>query len=459
MPLTSAISIDRIPERVQSRMIIITGKNTADIASVRVIGVAAIVIQPTKTTWRAEIRLAVGDNTAVVSGIDLGGNVSSSLTFTVTLESLTQELFMTQNAFDEHGLLLGLPRLPGEKNLPYRERVRDVEYHKADTTVLGVVHGTSRDFGVRMRLQFGIRSPLDSNLGVPRAIDGAIRVGSVFLDVLSARFQARDCLRIEPATQTITLSERPTGTNVLQITTLSGEKLDRRDWELDLHEQRIHFLTHRLNGLEVYVAYPYVERIPLRNRTIREVADDLLALTDGEGLSIFEILHVRDPNFTPAENLLPTMVFVPIDQGFIGFDTSPIRIRELHDPDYRDALLNDQGHAIGTKLAAFAQSINMNARVIWDSVFLGKSVWEPLGDNPKLGTLPHLFDAARGHWRCQDPTDASRFTLKDFRTNGGICPADGTPLKYRGVLPNQFQSGTGTQNDCKVTKIVAVQGG
>lgn len=459
MPLTSAITIDRIPKTAQSRMVTITGRNAATIATIVISGVTATVLQPTATIWKAEIRLSPGDNEIKISGIDLGGNVSESLTFTITLQELDQELFMVENVFDEFGLLEGLPRLPGEKNLPYRQRIQDVEVRKADTTVIGLVHGASRDLGIRMQIQLGIRSPLDGNVGGTRLIDGAIRIGSVYLDVLSSRFRVRDCLRVESATQKVTLSQRPTGKDVVSIVTLEGDRIDPRDFEIDFHEQEVHFLTHKLNGVYVYVSYPYIERISLRDRTIRDIADDLLALVDLDGQPLLELIFPLDPNYTPAENLIPTMVFVPVDQNFVGFDVSAVRIRELHDLDYRDSLLNDQDHAIGTRLEAYAQNINMNARVTWNSVFLGKSVWEPLGEDPKLGTLPHLFDAARGHWRCLSPADDTRFTIKDYRAYNGVCPNDGTALKYRGVLPNQFQSGTGTQNDCKVTKIVAVQGG
>ncbi len=166
---------------------------------------------------------------------------------------------------------------------------------------------------------------------------------------------------------------------------------------------------------------------------------------------------VRHPD-TPADDLITLPAPFGISSFPIAFEGCPLRVRELLNFDFQQANLNDRGTAIDTKLERWAREINNRTRIIWDATFLGESVWQPLGPEPRLGALPHPTDAERGHWKCQDASDGTRFTLKDFRAHNGRCPTDNTPLEYIGIEPLEFQSGTGTGDDCKVRDIIVVQG-
>lgn len=54
------------------------------------------------------------------------------------------------NPFDEHGLLLGLPRLRGENNVSYKRRLLDVFVHRANSTYNGLIYGMTRDLGLEL---------------------------------------------------------------------------------------------------------------------------------------------------------------------------------------------------------------------------------------------------------------------------------------------------------------------
>jgi hypothetical protein len=159
----------------------------------------------------------------------------------------------------------------------------------------------------------------------------------------------------------------------------------------------------------------------------------------------------------PAADLIPTAQ-ISITTDPVTFESCPLRVRELLDADFQERYLNDQGHAIGTKLEGWADRIGSKTKLTWQSAILGESVWEPLGETPALGALPHLSDAAKGHWECATPTDTIYYTLKDYRRYNGLCPTHNTALIYRGVLPLQFQSGTGTRHDLEVFGFVSVSG-
>ena len=52
------------------------------------------------------------------------------------------------NEFDYFGMIIGLSRLPGEKNVDYRERLWDVYVNQSSSTEEGLINGISRELGL-----------------------------------------------------------------------------------------------------------------------------------------------------------------------------------------------------------------------------------------------------------------------------------------------------------------------
>ena len=52
------------------------------------------------------------------------------------------------NSLDEHGVLLGLPRLKGEPNKQYKQRLLDVGVNKANSSYSGLLNGINRELGI-----------------------------------------------------------------------------------------------------------------------------------------------------------------------------------------------------------------------------------------------------------------------------------------------------------------------
>jgi hypothetical protein len=59
----------------------------------------------------------------------------------------TPALHQVYNAFDEQGILLGLPRISTESNKVYKRRLLDVLVNKADSTYQGLINGITRELG------------------------------------------------------------------------------------------------------------------------------------------------------------------------------------------------------------------------------------------------------------------------------------------------------------------------
>ena len=89
--------------------------------------------------------------------------MTSSYTLTPTSKNVI-------NTFDYFGLIVGLPRLPGEKNDIYRKRLWDVYVRRASTTEEGLINGITRELGL---VQY---DALTISLVDPENITGSPRV-------------------------------------------------------------------------------------------------------------------------------------------------------------------------------------------------------------------------------------------------------------------------------------------
>ena len=101
--------------------------------------------------WQSNVSLSAGDNVIeVMSALadNPYGDVSIIVTATIYLASLVPEEYNIWNHFDEFGLLLGLPRIPGEKNADYKTRLLDVYTNPANSTYSGLRYGISRELGI-----------------------------------------------------------------------------------------------------------------------------------------------------------------------------------------------------------------------------------------------------------------------------------------------------------------------
>lgn len=54
------------------------------------------------------------------------------------------------NSLDDHGVLVGIPRLKGEPNKTYKQRLLDVGVNKANSSYSGLLNGINRELGLTM---------------------------------------------------------------------------------------------------------------------------------------------------------------------------------------------------------------------------------------------------------------------------------------------------------------------
>jgi hypothetical protein len=101
--------------------------------------------------WSYYLPLSGGTN--LIEALSQSTNISptyAGIPTTATIELIVQtpEVYNVWNCFDEFGLLLGLPRIPGEKNSDYKARLLDVYTNPANSTYQGLIYGIARELGI-----------------------------------------------------------------------------------------------------------------------------------------------------------------------------------------------------------------------------------------------------------------------------------------------------------------------
>ncbi len=88
--------------------------------------------------------------------IPFGGNIekpNGEISLTLkdgSVQTYDLSIHHVWNFFDEFGALLSCPRLYGEKNHEYKQRILDVFRNPANSTKLGIANGISRELGMRV---------------------------------------------------------------------------------------------------------------------------------------------------------------------------------------------------------------------------------------------------------------------------------------------------------------------
>lgn len=85
-----------------------------------------------------------------------------------------------RNQFDDHGELVSLNRIHGEKNWAYRRRIFDVFANRANSSYRGLINGITRELGLSLFDAMSVNPKLDSN-GAPLSPDPYIKFDGVWL--------------------------------------------------------------------------------------------------------------------------------------------------------------------------------------------------------------------------------------------------------------------------------------
>jgi hypothetical protein len=458
--LSTEWTVDALPEFSAGLGVTLTGRKSPGIARIEINGTDQLTLYPNNETWNAEFTLHAGRNIFDIRAIDAQGNTSEYRRVETFVEYSQPATFEYYNRFDDFGAMLDLPRLPGEKNHPYRERIKDVMVHRASCTYPGLLNGILRELDLSyddeaIYLEPGIDSDTQrafTDIYVWLDVDG--------LHIVSPRYRVySEYHEINPNTRQIRITNKAPLTRIV-LEQPRGQALDPKTYTVEadglvtlLGEVRLHD--------PVYVSYNYYHTISATDKTVAEFID---AINDFEVEGNQQIVAEMGDNMTSsapasglqqfrrtflsAANRYTTAGEVSIE-GRMPIRWTEIELYALMDPKFKDRYLNTWGSRFNTAYDAWAMGMKSLMHTTWGYLVADDNVWShPEIRVSGLGTLETVFDANPGYW--VSPATGRIYSMRQAAANGMVDPGDGSALGFHGIPWVYLRSGVGDSNDLLV---------
>jgi hypothetical protein len=194
------------------------------------------------------------------------------------------------NPFDEFGLVLGLERLPGEKNFDYRKRLLDVGQHRPSSTREGLLNSISREIGVRPlydAVSFRAGTDGDSDTGVLIAESPTIEIAQTGLFYDADALVIEETLTVDRVTLKVALSNYPRLEDDIVILH-EDIQVDSSEYVADLIGKALRFKDTSYADEAVIVRYHYRRYFPFYTSwqegiTLTDLKNQLDAFTNSSG--------------------------------------------------------------------------------------------------------------------------------------------------------------------------------
>lgn len=429
------------------------GTRLPTVSTMTLNGVSSWISFPTSNSWQADVVLTPGDNVFTIQATDEASNKTESKEITITLKSYTPVVREVFNDTASHAMFQGLRRIPGEKNIYLHRRLSDAPYYPTGTDYDGMIEAISRDLGLtvhRQALSVTLNKDTYKNL-LSSTATMEITASHILVDA-DEIFAEDETHIVDPAYPGFYLTYEPRHEEDIEIYTRDNTLVDPDEYEVVCYTRLVKFKNETYNRQWVRARYNYRVSVD-KTGTLATIKSALEAITvNGSQLMTIEV-----DDATRTADGLNHRARLTISSTTEYIKWSYVQIYNLHDERFRDSLLNSNGAAYSTVLEAWAKNIAKRSKFSWKALVLDVDNWDPLYWRRNNARLPHLIDPYRGYWKCDDPTDSTRYTSSDNAAYAGQCPIHpGKSLTYVGVKPEQWHSGIGNNNDMEVLLIERV---
>jgi hypothetical protein len=266
------------------------------------------------------------------------------------------------NSLDEHGALLGLPRLKGELNKTYKQRLLDVGVNKSSSSYSGLLNGISRELGLSIYDAITIINSTPVTAGYVPMIDVDHATLTLYEDYLTGLVDVTiELYNKNASTYQRTLSDVVTAINA--STYFSATLLD----STKAYEESL-VLTHQDSSVEIFS-----EDIPSSNIFYLKHSNIIEGTVSFSDISVFYI-RVASPDISlmePGEyyiNYTTGQVSVkslPSGSGAISYKyidipftlrASTAIIKDVNDPVMQDRFLDQYIAPDGTQHGSLPSS-------------------------------------------------------------------------------------------------------
>jgi hypothetical protein len=437
--MTLAFTVDPASLVVSNYAHIIQGTRDPSIVSMTVNDATGRITFPTGSTWRLELVLNPGTNKCLIRGADVAGTWTTYQLVEVELPGYDDSPHSFFNTFDDHSLLLGLRRNPGEKNWEYRNRLLAFARARTGAHIEGLFYATAIELGIKPDSRaIAVKALRDSYGGIiGEQVFWQITPVYIYVDAYGL-IKTREAHLVEPRTRSIDLDETPRWSEEVQVFDQQDNAVGLRRYDVDIPNRKVVFSDDELNGTWVTVQYPYRYRIDHRAMTLGQLETALEAITIG-GQQVLDVV-VSDPSL-PATGLMRQGRDL-LSNNYQYVTHARSQVTPLDDQEWQKSLYNVFGGAYGTSLERFARRAAERSNLGWDNLILDEGYWDIDVENDVLDFLPRLWDPVFGRWRCTQPDSGEYYTLLDYKKYNGYCPNHpGQPLVFVGVPLPDIKSG------------------
>lgn len=441
--MATTFTIDSLSD-ARGPLLTLSGTRHPDVVSIYVNGVKEGTLFPNGNTWKRSVALSSGINTFVIHAED---STTVSGTQTVTFEvpesiSVTDTVF---NPLDEWGLLLNTPRLPGEKNQYYKQRLLHAEASLGGSSYEFLIQGVRRGLSCDQFNSVFTISTKETTEGNSAATGAIVSMSATGLAFVADQLRKDDeALVVDPASREVTLSEEPRTPHSLLLKDEFGRVVPshRIEWRKDRRTIRV-----QGEGLGYWATYKYVERVTWTSApTLSALETAVEALTGAGGAQLFDVTVASGRGTLRSSNLIrPDATSISLDEP-LGLNWTYVRLVEADDYDFQTSLLDSDGLYFNTRLESIANGLRGRTRIFLGETVLDRDVLIDSTVDRGFSSLPHLWSPTLFYYRSADPADTTRYTQEEFTAFGGVSPLDGiSPLEHRGYIGGDFQSGVSDQ--------------
>lgn len=266
------------------------------------------------------------------------------------------------NSLDEHGRLVGLPRLKGEKNKNYKQRLLDVGVHKANSSYDGLINGINRDLG----LTYYDAMTIDISVPVSAGYVPSIVIDHATLTLYKDFYSETIDLEIELYDKNKTNSARKLSDVVSAI--LTSTHFTATLVDASKQDEDAIMLIHQDSNQEVFS-----ETIPISNRFFLNNRDIINGTVSFSEIDVFHtkvstqdlaIMNNGDYNINYETGEI-TVKSTPSGSGTVSYKymdipfsviASPTVIKDTNDDVFKSRLFDQRMLPNGTKISELPTS-------------------------------------------------------------------------------------------------------
>lgn len=445
------------------------GKKDPGLKYIEVSDDTGMAYYPNSDSWRCEFVLTGGLNELYIRGIPYNGIPTAYYRTKAYLETGQVYRHSVYNTFDDFGALHGVDRLTSldESNVNYRERIKDVFIHPANSNLVGLHNSIARN--LNLSYDDAAITIVPNTLPYSGKIDRVYPDISMIIDTNYIFFSSLSFVveneyhKVDPQDLSIDFNQFVNLNEQVKVYCPYGVEVPVQDYIIDRDDVVIRFLKDKYIDKEVYVSYKKLVPVEIgTDQTLSEVVTGINAITyNGYSLFVAELSsnlsgdESSDGLLRGLFNVRSTERYRDAD-GAIQYGTklrwTDISIHRLSDKEYQNRFLNSDGTTINSAVEGYIETFKDIVHQTWDRVELDRDVWDPVPEDELSNSLsPTILDSQKGYWvSYRKNGEEQRMFFTEAFNMAFNSEYDRSRMVYKGLKTEDFKSGIGDGDDLKL---------